>query len=199
MLRFKEFIKEASDFHYFTGKNVVGGFLNQAPEEKTRSYDSGTYKKATIDYITADPDNVKKEDEDLPEIDVNYSDDLLMTFEEFKNYNSKFYHVTLKDNLKSILKNGITLNNSKTFKELKYPNAVYFSSTINGAKMNLIDITQYLKLNIIDMIVVEFKILDNINIIEDTDMGNDSYYILDSIKPTNILNIYEGEKFLKMR
>jgi hypothetical protein len=206
--KFDDFIKEASDFHYFTGKNVAKGFLNQAPVQRTRSYDSDVYKDNTISYLTNKEDNVRKEEEE-DKLDINLSDEIL-SFDEFnenlvgysKGHNptnsSVFYHVTHKDHIDKILKQGIKPMDIKTYKELSYPNAVYFSETLIGAKQNLIDIAQYLKADIQDMVAIKFKLSKNAHIIEDRWMGNDSFYTPNEVKPSQIMDVIKGEDFLKL-
>jgi len=80
--RFKDFIKETTDIQYFTGKNTVKSFTDIDLSKNKRSYDSDTYKQVAVDLATNKENNVKKEDEDLPDIDINYSDEIL-SFESF--------------------------------------------------------------------------------------------------------------------
>jgi len=80
--KFEEFIKETQRPAFFTSKHVSKGILNQAPVQRTRAYDSGTYKNATTDYITNRGDNVYRPPEEEPELDINYADEIL-DFEEY--------------------------------------------------------------------------------------------------------------------
>lgn len=207
--RFEEFIKEASDFHYFTGKNVAKGFLNQAPVQRTRAYDSDIYKDTVVGFLTDKDDNVRKEEEE-DKLDINLSDEIL-SFDEFnenlvgysKGHNptnsTEFYHVTHKQHVNKIMREGIKPMDIKTYKELSYPNAVYFSESLIGAKQNLIDIAQYLKADIQDMVAIKFKLPKNAHIVEDRWMGNDSFYTPDEVKPVQILQVYDGQDFLKLK
>lgn len=111
------------------------------------------------------------------------------------------YHVTKKENLNSILSNGIIPNKNKTYSEFEYPDLVFFSTTLKGAKQNLIDISTYLKKELKDMVVIEFKFQqhkDGINYFEDEEMGNNSWWTQSKIDKKHIINHYLGDEFIKI-
>lgn len=177
---------------YFYGKNNVKGFLKHIGKDKSRSYDLTDYKDFFLNSLKK-KEEPEKEQEDLPEVDINFVDDM-MTFENFK---SKFYHVTKLENIDKIKEEGLKRSITKTFSELTYPNHVYVSSTLMGAKMNLLDIAQYLKRDLKDLAVIEVEIPKDVELHDDKEMGNDSFSFNQDLDKKYILNIFKGDEFIR--
>ena len=89
-------MREATDFQYFTGKNTAKGFLNQAPVQRTRAYDSDIFKDTTVSFTTNRVKSVNKEEDTPPTLDINLADDILalQNFQEFCD--SKKYNESVK-------------------------------------------------------------------------------------------------------